>query len=189
MHSIQGDLYKKWIKNCVIDSSFLSVKQYDKFKLFRKVANVVADTTSRKTIIQFVPLIDKNEWNKKNELIYIFCIDDNIVKIGGTRNGLAARAASYLCGHHIAERGKSGKCSVTNAYIYNTLDYYIRNESKISMYAYNIPEVKVNVNILGDEMGILAQVYHAYEAKFLKLYKSIIGRYPVLNDNLDSSYL
>ena len=59
--------------------------------------------------------------------IYIFTINNYIVKIGGTRNGLKDRTNSYLCGHYILERGKSGKCSITNAFIYNTFDFYLQN--------------------------------------------------------------
>jgi hypothetical protein len=49
-----------------------------------------------------------------------------IIKIGGTRTGLKERCGSYLCGHHIEERDKSGDCSKTNAYIYNTFEFYLR---------------------------------------------------------------
>ena len=59
-----------------------------------------------------------------------------IVKIGGTRTGLKGRVSSYLCGHHIEERGKSGDCSKTNGFIYNTMEFYLNLGCKIKMYGY-----------------------------------------------------
>ena len=53
-------------------------------------------------------------------------MNDYIIKIGGTRTGLKERCGSYLCGHHVEERDKSGDCSKTNAYIYNTFEFYLR---------------------------------------------------------------
>jgi hypothetical protein len=67
-------------------------------------------------------------------------INDYIVKIGGTRAGLRGRANSYLCGHHIKERSKSGDCSKTNGFIYNTFVHYLNKGFKIEMYAYKFQE-------------------------------------------------
>lgn len=65
-------------------------------------------------------------FSNKFEWIYIFTINDHIVKIEGTRTCLKDRCISYLCGHHTTDRGKSGKCSGTNAYIYNTFYFYLK---------------------------------------------------------------
>ena len=95
--------------------------------------------TKEKTEIMFKPVIEKSKWNSKAEWIYIFLMDNKIIKIGGTRTGLSGRCGSYLCGQHVPERGKSGDCSKTNAYIYNSFVFYLKNNYKIEMYGYELP--------------------------------------------------
>lgn len=189
----KNNLYKQWIKLVPLEKELL----FNEFKLskeFNKVADVVIDNDknkkgnkARNTLIKFVPL-HEIAWKKECQLIYIFTINKRIVKIGGTRKGLQGRIESYLCGHHIKQRGKSGKCSVTNANIYNTFDFYLQNGYEIEMYAYVLPECKVSLSILDESTDVEAQVYHAYEAKFLKEYKKITGHYPFLSDNADPNY-
>jgi hypothetical protein len=111
-----------------------------------------------------------------------------IVKIGGTRTGLKGRVSSYLCGHHIKERGKSGDCSKTNGYIYNTLEFYLKLGSKIQMYGYELPKTEFTIEIFGKERKIIAQTYHAYESTFLEDYKNNYNVYPILSDNSDPDY-
>lgn len=188
-----NSLYKEWIKLVPLKTELI----FDEFELskkFKKVADVVSDydkksngDKARNTVIKFVP-VDKDDWTNYCEWIYIFTINNRIVKIGGTRTGLKGRASSYLCGHHIPQRGKSGKCSVTNAHIYNTFDFYLQNGYEIKMYGHMIPQCKVPITILDESTEVEAQVYHAYEAKFLKEYKKITGQYPFLSDNADPNY-
>jgi len=111
-----------------------------------------------------------------------------IVKIGGTRTGLSSRATSYLCGHHIKERGKSGDCSKTNGYIYNTFDFYLQNGYEIEMYGYELPIIKIMANVFEEQIEIISQTYHAYESKILTDYKNKYNSYPPLNDNCDPNY-
>jgi hypothetical protein len=92
-----------------------------------------------------------------------------------------------MCGHYTDDRGKSGKCSVTNAYVYNTFDYYIRNGHVVEMWGYEIPAVEVTVAVWGVEKNIRAQVYTAYETGALDSYSREAGHYPVLSDNSDPS--
>jgi len=185
---------KNWIKLIPYD------KTYDFHTYLRKdefiyVANIILDeeldknnSKKRNTLIQFIPQIDKNIYEDKTEWIYIFLINERIVKIGGTRTGLKGRVSSYLCGHHIKERGKSGDCSKTNGYIYNTFYFYLLNNANIKMYAFQIPIVKQTYTILEQEMEITLQTYHAYESIYLSDFKKIYGEYPFLSDNSDPEY-
>jgi len=111
-----------------------------------------------------------------------------IVKIGGTRTGLKGRIASYICGHHIEERGKSGDCSKTNGFIYNTFEFYLNLGCKIQMYGYELPKTEITIEIFGKETKITAQTYHAYESTFLEDYKKNYNEYPILSDNCDPDY-
>ena len=191
-------LIKKWIKLIPIKRTVL-FKEYNRNEYFIPIADIVLDnelfTTEKKqgqkkrnTLIQFIPKISNEEFNKKNEWLYLLIINNRIVKIGGTRTGLKGRVVSYLCGHHIEERGKSGDCSKTNGFIYNTFEFYLKLGCKIEMYGYELPKTQISIEIFGKETKITAQTYHAYESTFLEDYKKTYNEYPPLSDNCDPDY-
>ena len=146
----ESSLIKKWIK-LIPTNKTIPFEEYNKKELFIQVADIVLDNElfksgtkqgnkKRKTLIQFVPTISTEAFNKKTEWLYLLVINGMIVKIGGTRTGLKGRKGSYLCGHHIKEREKSGDCSKTNGFIYNTFEFYLKLGCKIQMYGYELPK-------------------------------------------------
>lgn len=194
----ENSLIKKWIKLIPIDKT-ISFEEYNRKKYFVPIADVVLDSEvftfgknqgnkKRNTLIQFVPIIPTELFNKKIEWLYLLVINGLIVKIGGTRTGLKGRVVSYLCGHHIEERGKSGDCSKTNGFIYNTFEFYLKLGCKIQMYGYELPKTEITIEIFDKKTKITAQTYHAYESTFLEDYKKNYNDYPVLNDNCDPDY-
>jgi hypothetical protein len=189
---------KKWIKLISTDKT-IPFDEYNRKGNFIPIADIVLDNElftsgkkqgnkKRNTLIQFVPTISADEFNKKNEWLYLLVINGMIVKIGGTRTGLKGRVSSYLCGHHIEERGKSGDCSKTNGFIYNTFEFYLSLGCKIQMYGYELPKTEIIIEIFGKETKITAQTYHAYESTFLEDYKKNYNEYPILSDNCDPDY-
>jgi hypothetical protein len=208
MNDISGlkniyDLYdksqiKKWIKLISINDTIL-FDDYNRKDYFIPIADIILDdeiitsgkkegSKKRKTLIQFIPKISNEDFSKKNEWLYILVINNRIVKIGGTRTGIKGRIQSYLCGHHIEERGKSGDCSKTNGYIYNTFEFYLNLGCKIEMYGYELPKTEFKIKIFDKEIKIIAQTYHAYESTFLEDYKKNYNQYPILSDNSDPDY-
>lgn len=197
-NSVVEDLYnnsphKIWIKR-IPDDNNLHIDNYPYRRHFDEVADIVLDNEvkqngekKRQSVIKWEPSVDKDTWNNKNEWIYIFTINGNIVKFGGTRDGLKGRIGSYLSGHHTVSRGGKDKMSVTNAYIYNTFEFYINLGYEIKMYGLKLPETTVTHNILGDDVNIFVQTYHAYEAKYLS---DFIQNYytPFLCNNKDPTY-
>jgi len=194
----ESSLIKKWVKLIPIDKT-IPFEEYNRKDHFIPIADIVLDSElsttgknqgnkKRNTLIQFVPTISPEEFNKKTEWLYLLVINDAIVKIGGTRTGLKGRVASYLCGHHIEERGKSGDCSKTNGFIYNTFEFYLSLGCKIQMYGYELPKTEITIEIFGKEKKITAQTYHAYESTFLEDYKKKYEEYPILSDNCDPDY-
>jgi hypothetical protein len=194
----ESSLIKNWIKLIPTDKT-IPVEEYNKKDHFIQVADIVSDNElftsgkkqgnkKRNTLIQFVPTIPTEAFNKKTEWLYLLVINGMIVKIGGTRTGLKGRVASYLCGHHIEERGKSGDCSKTNGFIYNTFEFYLNLGCKIQMYGYELPKTEITIEIFGKETKITAQTYHAYESTFLEDYKKNYNEYPILSDNCDPDY-
>jgi hypothetical protein len=186
---------KKWIKLIPVEKTLL-FEDYNRKEHFIPVADIVLDSEiasgsgkkRRNTVIQFVPLISQEAYSRKSEWLYLLVINDRIVKIGGTRTGLKSRVASYLCGHYVEERGKSGDCSKTNGYIYNTFEFYLNLGCKIQMFGYELPKTEITIEIFGQETKIVAQTYHAYESTFMEDYKKNYREYPILSDNCDPDY-
>jgi len=186
----EKEITKKWIK--LIDKkSVIDYDDYNRKSMFIHVADVLLDndikndgTKKRNTLISFKPIIQLKEFNNKTtEWIYIFTINNKIVKIGGTRTGLKGRVGSYLCGHHVKERGKSGDCSKTNGFIYNTFVFYLQLNYKIKMYAYKLPKAEIDINIFNIKQKILVQTFHIYENTFFNDYKKTYNNIPILCDN------
>lgn len=186
MSSLKQFKTNRWIKEINIEEE-LSFNVYKRKNDFIHVANVELDLKKkRQTVIQFLPVINDELFKVNKEWIYLFTINDKIVKIGGTRNGLRNRCGSYLCGHHIEERGKKETSSITNRYIYNTFDYYLRNNGKIKMYAKDLIPIKIKQKILDENVEILTQTYHAYESVYLNDFKKYNdNKIPILNYNYD----
>ncbi len=185
----------KWIK-LIPNSMTIKFDDYNKKDYFKLVANIVLDKDvnkngdkKRNTLIKFNPTININEFNKKNtEWIYIFTINNRIVKIGGTRTGLKGRVSSYLCGHHIKERDKSGDCSKTNGYIYNTFVFYAQLNCNIQMYAYKLPVNEIEIDVFDEKVKVRTQTFHTYESIIMNDYKKNYNNIPILCDNSDPDY-
>ena len=196
----EKSLYKKWIKLIPIKKTIL-LEEYNRKTHFIPIADINLDTEinttgkkkglkKRNTLIKIDKLanINKQQFEEKKEWIYIITINERIVKIGGTRDGIKNRFGSYLCGHHIPERNKSGKASETNKYIYNTLHFYLDIGCKIKLYGYELPQEYITRTVFGKDVKIRVQTYHSYESILMDEYKSLCGVIPFLCDNCDPEY-
>jgi hypothetical protein len=186
---------KNWIKLIPLNKTIL-FDIYNRKKYFKPLLDIKLDNDmgtnnikKRNTLIQFIPKENiEEEINRKTEWIYIFLINKRIVKIGGTRTGIKGRIASYLCGHHIRERGKSGDCSKTNGFIYNTFEFYLQRGCIIEMYGYELPKIELPIEIFDITKIVYPQTYHTYESMFLEDYKKTYLELPILCDNGDPDY-
>ena len=84
--------------------------------------------------------------------------------------------------------GKSGDCSKTNGYIYNTFEFYLKLDCTIKMYGYELPKIELEVEIFNKKVNVLAKTYHAYESSFINDYKKNYFSVPILCDNSDPIY-
>jgi hypothetical protein len=189
---------KKWIKLIPVEKS-TPIDGYVHREHFQLIGSIVLDTDiaeegkkkgekARNTVIKLQPVLPEADYKKKTEWLYLFTVNGHIVKIGGTRDGIKGRWGSYLCGHHIGERGKSRDCSKTNGFIYNTFEFYLHQGCTIEMHGYQLPRTEIVSEILGIPTVIVAQTYHAYESRFMESFKAIYGHYPFLSDNGDPEY-
>ena len=146
----------------------------------------------RQTIIKAVA--NHPDWNSETEAIYAIVRDGKIMKLGGTRTGMKERWGSYKCGHCVPERNKKdgspypGKMSVTNAFLYHTIEDGLLRGEDWKFYIWRLPIVHITVDILGTPTTIIAQTYHAYESKIMQKFSQIAGDIPLLCNNADPNY-
>ena len=100
------------------------------------------------------------------------------------------RMVSYKCGHCIKERKNKkneyypGKCSVTNANIYNTIYYYLLEDNNFELYYYPIPDMYTTYNIFGNiKKKKIETTYEYYETYVLDMFKEQFGCFPILSIN------
>lgn len=196
---IETSPFKNWLKPITMEET-VAFEEYDDRHLFVEFCNIVIDndiatkgkkegTKSRQTVIKCEPVVPLDEFNKKNvEDIYLFVMNGRVLKIGGTRVGWKDRFGSYLCGHHIPERGGSRDCSKTNGFIYNTLEFYLQLGCSVKVYVYRLPKAVIVREICGETVEISAQTYHAYEAVLMSRFTKKYGFLPILCDNADPTY-
>ena len=164
--------------------------------VFREIAKIILDLSNKRQGTLDIELVNKELWNIKKEFIYIITVNGFIIKIGGTRDGMKGRWSSYCCGYYVPQRKKKdgtpypGKMSVTNAYLYHTIenDLIMNKNNKWNIYVWDLPVSKFNMNILGEDTIIIAQTFHAYETICIKKYKILTGSLPLLCDNCDPNY-
>ena len=188
---------KTYVKLVSIDKT-VDFEMFPQKSHFVQIADIVLDTEcndsgkntgkkKRNTLIK-LDNFDRELIKKKKEWLYIIVINDRIVKIGGTRDGISGRFGSYLCGHHILERGKSGKASETNKYVYNTLYFYLELGCRVKLYGYELPVEEITRNVFGKEVKIRVQTYHSYESVLIDEFRKLYGFIPFLCDNCDPEY-
>lgn len=187
----------KWNKNIDEKIANYDIHKYNKKcnNHFIQIATIsLDDSTDRKTTLK-VDIQDEKKWNSKKEHIYIIVRNDKIIKIGGTRTGMKNRWSSYLCGYFVPQRTKKngtsylGKMSVTNAYLYHTIEQdLLTTQSTWTIYIWKLPNKKYTENILGKNVEIISQTFHAYETRCIEKYKELTGHIPLLSSNCDPRY-
>ena len=71
--------FKEWIK-ILPPNRMVPLDSYDRRSDFHKVANVVLDTdTRRQTVIKFETTINTDDWKSKQEWLYMFVVEGNII--------------------------------------------------------------------------------------------------------------
>lgn len=177
-----------WAKDTNRPTMFLNDYNLLCNNVFVKYADLVLDERDKpQTAVKAIP-DDETLWKEDSEIIYLFVEDGMIMKIGGTRNSMKERWGSYLCGFHVAERNRSGKCSVTNAHVYHTIEKNLLDGHLWEIWCWKLPRLEQTVNILGKDVTIIAQTYHAYETVCIEKFKEHVNTIPVLCMNSDPAY-
>ena len=87
----------------------------------------------------------EEDYNTRQELIYLMVIDGKVAKVGGTYTGLRQRIASYSAG----TRGnrKRGTCSTTNYHISENQFTSLSNGRVVEWYMYPIAPIEVEFDV------------------------------------------
>lgn len=186
-----------WRKDVSCIKNPMSLASYNEIMggVFEKRADIILDDSEKRVSTLTVKVLDKNIWDKKSEHIYVIVRNGIIMKIGGTRDGMKGRWSSYGCGYYVPQRNKKngqaypGKMSVTNAYLYHTIESDLLEEgNNWEFYSWVLPCITIPICIVGEEVNVIAQTFHAYESVCIKKFKDTTGSIPLLCDNSDPTY-
>ena len=191
--------YDLWVK-LIPEDQVIPFQSYEFKDDFIKVADIILDTEltedgkmKRQTDIYYKPVIDSFSFKEENEWLYMLVINDQIVKIGGTRVGLYDRMQSYNCGHLVKERGKKGYCSKTNGFIYNTLCFYLETLHTVELFAMKLkPHYEKEICFEGTPkekvIEYRSQTYHVKESEYISEFVQEYGFKPFLCDKSDPNH-
>ena len=191
-HKNGSEARRIWAKS-IPNSGLLSITEFNNIcgEVFEKSADIIIDSAvKRQTVIACQPY-NCDAWKNPCENVYVIVRNGYIMKIGGSRTSMKDRFTSYLCGHQVTERGKSGKMSVTNAHIYHSIESDLLSSitrNKWEFYVWKLPVVSIEVDIFEEKTTIIAQTFHAYETKCIKKYQKHTGKLPPFCDNCDPEY-
>jgi hypothetical protein len=182
--------YKKWIK--LIDETELinidrvlndigSEFNFIKLGFFTEINKKIKRKIDFKVYSKYKKIydIDYTPW------IYMITINRKLVKIGETSAGLKNRIKSYYTGHYVKERGESGRCSVTNAYIYNTILFNLREypSRSIKVYGHRLKARECKVSMFGMIYNVNLAYSAGIEAILINWYLRTYKKYLILGMN------
>jgi len=132
--------------------------------------------------IDYIPTRGLEEtYEAYEEKIYIITFNSKVVKIGRTKVGMKGRHQSYNCGTRKA-RAK-GTCSVTNYNVTEAQYTAIRDGVNIDWYCFDVPQLKTQLNIFGENHEVVAETNDKYESVLINQYIEASGNKPLLSVN------
>lgn len=132
--------------------------------------------------------IDRNEYNKLQEFVYILVCDEKIIRIKGNSNSLRMLIDNINVGHFIPPRFQYYNQRYTeitdneNKVIYNTIYHYLTRGSIIKLYYCPIDTLFSEMSIFGSVTSINISLLRNYEEMAIGKYMTMRGCVPQLND-------
>ena len=158
--------------------TFSGYKRRDNFEYYGDVLLTKASESNSK--IKFKVLDGKMDLVREHEWIYLFTVDDRVVKIGGTRLSLLDRFHGYQCGNV--------SCQGTNKKIHDTFYFYLLLGCKIKFYGIKLSSGDYISRILDYDIRIRQQIYHVYESVYIYDYLKQYRFKPILSQFADPKY-
>lgn len=145
---------------------------------FIKAADILKNDKKTKKLLKCEWFINKNLQKLPNSRIYLFVVNDEIKKIGGSSSvgGIKSTISFY-------ESANIGKPSVRSFGVMKRIYEEISNNNKVELYVYFIDNCLLKVlDLQGKEETL--EVYSSFkhtENKMKENYFSIHGKYPEWN--------
>lgn len=144
----------------------ISYRQFEFREHFSHLCNLQPDIENERLLVKPV----NHKLFEEKGLVYVFCIDNKILKIGNTISEISKRIQSYNCGRQAFR--DNGTCSTTNYFILQSL---LRINKIVKVYAY-FPEIK-KYDIFGtigkerfpSPKAVEKAVLHRFQIKHLKI--------------------
>jgi len=122
----------------------LELKCFDKMEMFSLSGILTTDREKEKVIYMNM---DHTETKEQKDIVYIFALNNKILKVGSTGTNLRQRLASYNTGKK--KYADSGTCSTTNFFVLQSL---LNINEPIAVYTYYPPKMKIDV--FGEEQEV-----------------------------------
>lgn len=129
--------------------------QYILRSYFTRIGELIPDRENEKLL--FYGDIDKYE--NIEGAVYLFVINDKILKLGKTDTSMKKRIQSYNCGKK--QYRTNGTCSTTN---YKVLQSLLAINEKVELYCYFVPPI--SINLFGEEITITTSPSKCVEKAF-----------------------
>lgn len=132
--------------------------------------------------------INRDEYNKLQEFVYILVCDEKIIRIKGNNNSLRTLIDNIQVGHFIPPRFQYYNQRYTeitdneNKVIYNTIYHYLTRGSIIKLYYCPIDTLFSEMSIFGSVTSINISLLRNYEEMAIGKYMTMRGCVPQLND-------
>lgn len=104
---------------------------------------------------------DEEKYSNTEGAVYLFVIDDKILKIGKTDSTMKKRIQSYNCGKR--QYKENGTCSTTN---YKVLQSFLTIGKRVELYCYFVPPIQLDV--FGETVSITTSPSKYIEKAFQK---------------------
>lgn len=104
---------------------------------------------------------DTKKYNNIEGVVYLFVVEDRILKLGKTDTSMKKRIQSYNCGKK--QYRENGTCSTTN---YKVLQSFLAINKSVSLYCYFVPPI--TIDLFGEKVAITTSPSKCIEKAFQK---------------------
>jgi hypothetical protein len=131
-----------------------------------------------------IRFVSNGTCDKGTQFVYMIVIDGSIAKIGGSKNTVKDRIQSYNCGVYSRWRGGSGKQSVTNSIIYDSIELCLLRGRTVELYVHFIDIALVVVSCWDIKtITVMPTVYDVLETCAIRRFYELYGKNPIWSKN------
>ena len=131
-----------------------------------------------------IKYVSNGTCDTRSQFVYMMVVDGAVAKIGGSKNTVKSRVQSYNCGVYSRWRGGSGKQSVTNSVIYDSIEMCLLKGYTVELYVYFIDIPSITLNCWDTHTHVIdPTVYDVYETSAIRMFRELYGKNPIWSKN------